>query len=330
MLDRVLPEVKVYMGETAKAIQLNYAERVREHKPEMADIIGKINTFAPLDNIKIGDITVTPLMIDHSAFDAYMFVIETDGCRILYTGDFRLHGVRGKATPKMLAAYAKDIDYMICEGTTLSRDGEQMWTEHELQQKAAEMMKESKYVFVLCGSTNIDRIAAFYHANPKGRMFVCDDYQKKQLETVRERHAGKSGFYDFKNVYDYAPNLDAQMEKKGFCMLVKQNEISRRMLEKYKDRSLIIYSMWTGYLDGRAKNQALCDFLAPYHYRVLHTSGHASPQDLKLVYDTVNPKRGLIPIHTDAPELFASFVPEKMLILLDDGEALELCPQSNP
>jgi mRNA degradation ribonuclease J1/J2 len=82
--------------------------------------------------------------------------------------------------------------------------------------------------------------------------------------------------------------------------------------------------MWTGYLDERAKNQGLCDFLAPYRYRVLHTSGHASLDELRTLYETMNPKRGLIPIHTEAPEAFEALIPGGRLILLDDGEKFTL------
>jgi len=321
LLDRVLPEIPVYMGKTAKTIQINLAERIYRNKITMYD---KIHPFMPLDRIQVGDIAVTPLMIDHSAFDAYMFLIEAGGKRILHTGDFRLHGVRSKKTLKMLECYAKDIDYIICEGTTLSRNAEPPMSEHDLIRQARKWMSETPYVFVLCASTNIDRVAAFYHANPRGRLFVCDKYQKKQLETVRQAHADKSDFYDFKHVYDYAPNLDGLMEEKGFCMMIRQGRYFQRVLEKYKGRSLVIYSMWTGYVDERALNPDLRDFLSPYPYRVLHTSGHASQEDLRRVYETVKPKHGLIPIHTDAPEGFRSFVPADKLFLLNDGESMTI------
>ena len=32
------------------------------------------------------------------------------------------------------------------------------------------------HVFALCSSTNIDRIAAIYHANPDARPMLCDGY----------------------------------------------------------------------------------------------------------------------------------------------------------
>jgi ribonuclease J len=82
--------------------------------------------------------------------------------------------------------------------------------------------------------------------------------------------------------------------------------------------------MWSGYLDERAKNEGLCEFLKSYSYRVLHTSGHAAPEDLRRLYETVKPKRGLIPIHTDAPDLFRELVPEGNIILLQDGEEFGL------
>ena len=320
-LKSVLPEVPVYMGETAKAIQMNLIECIASSdKP----IYEKIKAFSALDKIKIGNMTVTPLMVDHSAFDAYMFVIDTGGCRILHTGDFRLHGKRGSVTPKMLTTYAKNIDIIICEGTMMSRFGESPISEYELQQKAKALMKTSKYVFVLCSSTHIDRIGVFYHANPKGRLFICDDYQRKQLETVRNAHADKSHFYNFNKLYTYGKNLDAHMEEKGFCMMIRNTPYFNKILEKYKNRCLIIYSMWSGYLDDRAKNQSLCDFLAPYKYEALHTSGHATAEDIRLVYDTVKPKKGLVPMHTETPEAFRKIIPKEKIIIIEDGEALSI------
>jgi ribonuclease J len=185
-------------------------------------------------------------------------------------------------------------------------------------------MTQNKYVFVFCASTNIDRIGAFYHANPKGRLFVCDRYQKSQIDIVRERHAKKSKFYDLRNVFDYAPNIDALMEEKGFCMLIRQGGFFAKILERYKNRSKIIYSMWTGYLKGKAKNDSLAEFLRGYKFDTLHTSGHANPSDLARLYETVMPKAGLIPIHGETPERFFDLLPDGNVIVLNDGESLKI------
>jgi ribonuclease J len=320
-IGEIMPDIPVYMGGTAKAILLNLAERIER---AMIPIYEKINIFSALDAINIGGITVTPLMVDHSAFDSYMFVIEAGGKRILHTGDFRVHGPRGSKTFVMLRRYAKNIDYIVCEGTMLSRPSEIAKREYDLQREAHEIMSEKRHVFVVCSSTNIDRIGTFYHANPAGRLFVCDEYQKRQLDLITREHGTKSDFYDFRHVYSYAKNLDDLMEKKGFCMLVRCGNYFRSFLEKYREDSLVIYSMWPGYLEGEAKNQNLVDFLNPYPFKTLHTSGHATTSSLAKLYRTVNPKEGLIPIHSDSPEMFRSILPDGRIIFLEDGEILRL------
>ena len=68
---------------------------------------------------------------------------------------------------------------LITEGTTLSRTEQEMMTEQELQHKVREYMEQYKYVFVLCSSTNLERICALSKTVPYGKYFVCDEYQKK-------------------------------------------------------------------------------------------------------------------------------------------------------
>lgn len=317
----VRTEIPIYMGETAKALYQNYARRIQ------SEILGKLDvvcTFSPLETVHVGSIAVTPLMIDHSAFDAYMFLIEAEGKRVLHTGDFRLHGFRGSKTLSMLRRHAPEIDCLICETTNLSRMEGSIMTERELQAQAREILRENPYVFVICSSTNIDRIGAFYHALPHGRLFLCDEYQKTQLETVRERHRKHSSFYDFSRVYSYAPNLNERMERQGFCMMIRQGELFARLLERYKGRCKVIYSMWSGYLKGETRNDRLAAFLQGYELTFLHTSGHASAQDLVALYHAVRPKRGLIPMHGEAPEKLRSHLPDGKLLMLQDGERLSL------
>jgi len=324
-LASVQPDIPVYIGETAKQILLNLAKRVKRDSLAQFE---KIRTFSPAEVITVGDITIRPLMVDHSAFDAYMFVVDSEGKRILHTGDFRTHGFRGGKTGKMLSVYAKGIDYILAEGTMLSRTDETVMTESELKQKAMELMQENKNVFVLCSSTNIDRIAAFYHASrAAGRVFLCDRYQRDQLETVSALHSDKSSLYNFKKIYSVErietvpPKLLSLMDNVGFCMLIRKGAKYKPYLERNEDK-LIIYSMWSGYLRGNNADPMLVDFLAPYSVVELHTSGHATAGALKEIYDIVKPKKGLIPMHSEKPEVFKSIVGEENVILLDDGEVL--------
>ncbi len=190
-------DIPIYLGEIAKQIFLSLVSRVDYENLHLAQ---RFLELAPLRIIRIGDIEVTPLFVDHSAFDAYMFLIKAEGKTILHTGDFRGHGYRSKGLLPTLHKYVGKLDILITEGTCLSRTDKEVLSEQELQSKAKVLMSDKKYVFVVCSSTNIDRIAAFYHANPKGRYFLCDSYQKEILDIITNSSSQKTSLYDFGKV----------------------------------------------------------------------------------------------------------------------------------
>jgi ribonuclease J len=107
-------------------------------------------------------------------------------------------------------------------------------------------------------------------------------------------------------------------------MLVRATAQFRPYLEQYRDNCKIVYSMWSGYLSGKAKNQNYIDFLDGFDYEILHASGHATPATMRAVCDTVDPRCGIIPIHSQAPEKFKTLFPNRNVMLLEDGQKLEL------
>lgn len=69
----------------------------------------------------VGPFTVTPILTDHSAFDADMLLIEGAGKRILYSGDFRRHGRKSALVDRIMAKPPADIDVLLSEGRTSGR-----------------------------------------------------------------------------------------------------------------------------------------------------------------------------------------------------------------
>jgi len=320
MYSKINKSIPLYLGEASKEIYLTLQKRLKS--PYLNQIIN-MNTFNALDKIVIKDITITPLLVDHSAYDSYMFIIESNGKRILHTGDFRNHGFKGKGLFKTLRVYAKNVDLLITEGTTLSRNNQIHLTEYDLELKVKELIKQKKYIFVLCSSTNIDRIAAFYHANEYGRYFICDDYQKEILDIVNKYGSKYTELYKFDKVHTYGDNLLQKLKEKGFCMLVRSNPQFDKIISKFdKDESLIVYSLWQGYLTRTDNN--LKEFLKHRNMVQLHTSGHADPGTIKRVIEIVNPKEGVIPIHSDNPKLLSNLGLSNKVILLNDGECFDL------
>ena len=255
MFEKVLPNIPIYMGATAKkilSIVQTAIQKIPNENKGNPELVATFKEFEAGKSFQIKDIKITPYCIDHSAFDAYMFLIEAEGKRILHTGDFRMHGARGRGMEKVFRTFAKNIDLLIIEGTMLSRMGEKAITEHELGQEAEKLLRENKNVIVLCSSTNIDTIAEFYHATAKLKkpFVICDDMQDEILKVVTA--TAKSSFYDFTKpkVYTYGKNekLQKYMTDCGFCFIGRMNYSTQMAMETFKD-NLLIYSMWKGYLD---------------------------------------------------------------------------------
>lgn len=326
MYNKILPDIPIYIGEISKEIYNIVQTRLSKAnilKKEDLEKIANFKTFKIKNKISIRDIEITPIAVDHSAFDSYMFLVEADGKRILHTGDFRTHGQRGKSVIESIKKYVGKVDCLICEGTTLTRDNTRILTEFELQKMAEEIFKKSKYDFVLCSSTNIDRIAAIHKAalNSK-KMFVCDNYQCDILEYITE--ISKSGLYKFNDstniratkIYRYSANLLEKMKEQGFVMLVRANENFEKIIKMFPSNTFI-YSQWLGYLEGNNKDYQRIQKIVPKSYMYLHTSGHATPEAIKEIIDITNPKY-VIPIHTENKQKIKELT--NQAIILEDNE----------
>jgi ribonuclease J len=317
--EKVLPDIPVYMGELSHSIFLNLRKWLRDVNISRVKLF---NTFRAAEKIRISDdMTVTPYFVDHSAYDAHMFLIEAECKRILHTGDFRSHGWTGKGLFKILDIIGS-VDALIIEGTMLSRFGEKTYSEFDLYQDARRFMRENRNIFVLCSSTNFDSIASFYKAaQDNNRLFVCDCYQHSNLDIVAK--GAKSDLYRFpkaKIYWDGRADCIDKMKAMGFCMLVRANGRFDNIVKMFPD-SVFIYSMWEGYLkDGPTKNEKICDFIPKdqsgnLKYIQLHTGGHATKETLKEVCKRLRPKV-IIPIHSENPDAFQDFGPDNVEIIL--------------
>ncbi len=87
------------------------------------DNINNTEYFSNEKPFTIGDIKITPYLVDHSAFDAYAFLIEGDGESYFYSGDFRAHGRKASLFNKLISNPPK-VDVLFMEGTTIGSDGD--------------------------------------------------------------------------------------------------------------------------------------------------------------------------------------------------------------
>lgn len=266
--------------------------------------------------VVIGDITVTPFLCDHSAFDSYMLLCEAHGEKILYTGDFRSNG--RKSFDRLLSALPEKVDKLICEGTTLSRKKQDVLRESDLEEQAvAEFRKATGPIFILQSSTNIDRIVTMYRAAKRSeRIFLQEVYMADVTSSI----GGSIPNPGFNDVYAFITNPkrhDAlvkyrrmgkeRMAKTPFVMCVRSSML--RYLQGLSkimnfDGGLLVYSMWSGYQQQPEMSHFLkeCEDMG-LRSVTLHTSGHADPDTIQKLIERVQPNE-IIPVHTENPEWF--------------------------
>ncbi len=323
LCQHVPSSVPQYIGPIAKRVmeckyeKLTHARDIDKSEEAEAALssIQRMKSYKAKESLKFGNIKVTPYFVSHSAADSHMFLIEVEGKRILHTGDFRGHGLLSKGLDPVLKKI-KHVDVLIIEGTMLSRSLEQVKTEHNIGVTAEKWMREFKYVFVHCSSTDMERLTVFKDAKRRAHPYgpiVTDNFQKKVLEIFSQTAGKKTKAFDFGKVYSYSTKnitLKDWMKDKGFVMFIRSSDRFNDFLDDIfpllnPEQTLFIYSMWSGYIkDKDAKKD---DFVILQNrfktfgasVNSLHTSGHAALGTLQKVCEKLKPSTAIIPIHRE-------------------------------
>ncbi len=340
-LKYVHPDIPIYMSEGAM-ILIEISNVFIPHK------IGDINAqiINKRKKLEVGDFTVASYLVDHSAFDSLAFLIEAEGKRLFYSGDFRGHGRKSVLFERMVSKPPENIDCLLMEGSMIGRSNQLYKDEKAVQSRIEEILRSSGDItFFFVSSQNIDRLVSAYKACLKtNHIFVIDIYTAYILDKLRKvsknipqfnwrnvrvkflkSHADALAekvsdkllyFYNTKKIDMFEINR----KRNKVLMLARDNSVFPAFVKSLRgvNRAKIIYSMWQGYLTDRFKGHCKDKGLK---IEQVHTSGHAIVEDLKAFEEALNPKI-LIPIHTfernQYPEMFEN------VKVLKDGELFEL------
>lgn len=292
---------------------------------------------------QIGDIKLKPYLMDHSAFDAAAFEISAEGKTVVYSGDFRGHGRKAVCLDRFLKMVRKQPDILLMEGSILGRTDEKIMTERELEDAVVERMR-GRHIPLLfqCSSQNIDRLVGFYRAALRlRRTFVIDIYTANVLFELRQ--LGNNLPYPSQEYPRIKVFFPYRLTQKIFDQIgedyarrFSEYHISRKQLNKDQNRIIMacrpsmrmdiekcglqdgvfLYSLWRGYRDNQYQQifeRSLEN--SGFSLEMLHTSGHASVDDIKRVIKELDIQK-LVPIHTLHPAIFREFS-EKTEIKLD-------------
>jgi len=344
LINFLSPKVKIHLGEAAhKIIELTNIFTPSQNEINNYEYYEKEKTFA------IGNINITPYWMDHSAFDAYALLLESNGKTLFYSGDFRGHGRKSKVFKWFTHNAPKNVDYLLMEGTQLGRKSKIEKSEEELELELVDKFNEPEKINLLYASgQNIDRLVSVYRACVKtDKIFVIDVYVATVLDALAQYtpslpHPSKS-FNNIKVIFSkWTSNRLARENREPMLWKFKNYKITKdeisekpanfvmavRPTMKYDLEHIpnieggnLIYSMWRGY-EKKKGTKEFIDYLIGRNFTInhIHSSGHADFPTLEKMVAAISPKK-LVPIHTfnsqDYKNIFK--VPVKAL---KDGEVL--------
>ena len=331
LLSHISADIPVGMGAAARRI-LKAAAPFMPGKWPAPDKGWDYESEVPFE---VGPFTITPYLVDHSAYDAYALLIEADGKRLFYSGDFRAHGRKGKLFDRMIKSPPEHIDVMLLEGTSLGRlgDDKPFPSETDIERKFEKAFNETAgLAMVHCSSQNVDRVVSVMKASKRtGRKLVIDLYTAVVLEATGNKHIPQS---DWREIALFVPESQSwKIKRNAWFDLLKQhsrNRIFREKIHESPERYTLlfrplyqgdltqgeclegasyIYSQWEGYWD-RGEFDGVKRWLEQHGIdkRSNHTSGHASPLDLKRLVKALKPGT-VVPIHTFKPEHYEKMYP---------------------
>ena len=251
----------------------------------------KLKVSTPLVDrqpIPLGPFTVTPFLVDHSAYDSYAVLVEADGERLFYTGDFRAHGRKGSLMDRLIENPPTNVDILLMEGTCIGRevDDVRFQTEDDLVSHLAEICifrKTKGMPLVWSSGQNIDRLVTIFKACRKsGRQFIIDVYTAEILRATGNERLPQADWNGIKVFLPFYQKLRIMNEKafdvstpyypfriypQTFAQVASRSVMLFRPsmvrdLEKAGclNDGCVICSVWDGYLDA-PRNQVFLDWM---------------------------------------------------------------------
>jgi len=280
--------------------------------------------------IDLGPFTITPFLVDHSAYDAYAVLVEADGNRLFYTGDLRAHGRKSSLFEKLIANPPKSVDILLMEGTCIGREDKTFPTEDDLIPQLVDIFKGTAGMpLVWCSGQNLDRIVTIFKACRRfGRQFIIDMYTAEMLRATgnprlpqadwngirvflpfgqKWRFMKEKAFKISNPYYPYRIYKERIAEVASESVMLFRPSMVRDMDEAgcLKD-GCVVCSVWPGYIADE-RNQRFVEWVTtrslPLHY--CHTSGHASPSDLRRLRNAFA-EAVAVPVHLEDRDRFAA------------------------
>jgi ribonuclease J len=324
------PPIPIYLGVGTKI----FLESMEETSSYCDYRAHEYRTFRSGKKIKIDDIVVEPVHVDHSIPAAYGFIINTSEGTIVYTGDLRLHGSRRDLSEEFVERAKCEPDALICEGTRMApNEKRKNYSESQVEQMSNEIVSSTdKIVFMTHYSRDIDRFRSFYNVaiknqrniviSPKTAYLLSKLIQDEHLDLpdpLKDEHIlvyyrrKKSGTYDDADYYLWERQF---MDKLVGYEFVHKNQSKLIMdLDFYQFAELIdirpdrgshfIHSLSEPFSEEDIEDEVLHNWLNHFgmQFHQLHASGHLNKEQIAQLVTEIGAKK-IFPVHTENAQLF--------------------------
>lgn len=344
------PGIKVYMTEIMEDVMRITSKMSPAYKKPGADL----RYFCNGQKFILGRFVVTPYLMDHSAAEAYAFLVESDGKRMIYTGDYREHGNKSTAFKRLLAANTGPVDVLITEGKRANIEKGPTGQDVAENMENLVMDKEGA-LFVMCSGQNMATLTSLAAiAENTGRYLVVDGYTALLLERLKAlalkqgvelkspcldteclRVMDNDSTQKLSELTEYAETYrrirrklvswDWVRENLGGLIIPVRAGAERWAEEQIKDFSggALVYSVWKDYKEEAGlletfeyfKSKAMADIQ-------IQSTGHAYFSAIRKLVENKKP-RIIVPINTAYPGKFTATYGKRVRIL-KNGEELVL------
>lgn len=316
-------------------------KRQADH-PEAGPI--KVNEFNKDDELKLHPFNVEFFHVNHNIPDSVGLYIDTPGGTAMHTGDFKFDhspiGDEPADISRIVSLASRGVDVLLSDSTNAESPGYTL-SEAQVQKNLEDIVKGAtgRVIAATFGSLTSRVQELINIAEKHGRYVALDGYSMRtNFEIAKELNFMKvkrGTMISMKEVKKYPPEkvmmvvTGAQGEGEAVLMRIANKEHRHAQIQKGDS---VIFS--SSIIPGNERSvQGLKDVLMTqgariYHSKLMdiHSSGHASAEDLKLMLNLVKPKY-LIPIHGHRymRQMHANLaedvgIPEQNSIVIDNGQ----------
>ncbi len=316
----------------------HFTAGLAESKLEEHDLTGDtlLHRVEPRDIVDIGVFTVEFIRVSHSLVDCFSLAIKTPVGTIIHTGDYKVDETPVIGEPIDLRSFRRygqeGVLALLSDSTNATVPGRTP-SERAVIPAFEEIFSESR------GRIIVAAFASSIHR----KVCVLGRSMQKNVEV-----ADRLGYLDIPDGLLVSLNQAKEMSDHELVLLVTGSQgesraaLSQMATQVYK--GITIEEGDTVVLSARIipGNERLISRMIGHIYkrganiieekrRLIHVSGHASQEDIRIMTEAVRPKF-LVPIHGEYRMLFRhkEFVKnhlgfaEENIILIENGDVLEL------